>query len=105
MVNPCFAEQYQEYMLAARLTRMALTRALAELSDVPNIGARAAATTFASPASNRLKADMSSVGTSIGDAQTRIAELIAFLRTVEAKYERFFTEALAQRQRLENESR
>jgi hypothetical protein len=105
MVNPCFADRYQEYMLAARLTRMALVRTLTELSDVPNIDARASATTFTSPASERLKAEMSSVGASIGHAQARIAELIAFLRTVEAKYEGLFTQALAERQRLENESR
>lgn len=105
MVNPCFADRYEGYMLAARFTRMALARALTELSDAPNIDARAAATTFTSPASNRLKAEMSGVGAGLGDARARIAELIAFLRTVEAKYERLFVDALAERERLEKASR
>ena len=104
MVNPCFAERYQDYQLAARVAGIGLRRALAELQGTPNVGARAAATTFSSPASERLKADVTDVGRGIGDVQGRIEDLIAYLATVEAKYERLWLDALAERERLEKES-
>src|SRR5262249_23765965 len=99
--NPCFADKYLEYMQAAQLTRMALARVLGELRGVPDIGVRAAATTFASPASTRLKAEVTSIGTGIADAEARIVELIAYLATVQAKSRRLHLEAEAAREKLE----
>ena len=96
--NPCLADQYLAYWQAAQIARMGLARALQPLGDVPNVGVAAAATTFVSPASTRLKADVTEVGDRIRDAETRVAELIAYLRTVEAKYERLYLEAMDARE-------
>lgn len=100
MVNPCFADRYLAYQQATRLARMGLVRALAQVRGVPDVGAATAGTTFSSPASTRLKADVAGIGTGIRDAADRIAELIAFLKTIEAKYEGFYLAAEAERERL-----
>lgn len=104
MVNPCFADKYLAYLQATQLARMGLARVLAELRGVPDVGAGAASTTFSSPASTRLKADVAGIGDGIRDAEDRIAELIAFLKTVEAKYEGLYLAAEAEREKLARES-
>ncbi|GAA4463311.1 hypothetical protein [Phytohabitans houttuyneae] len=101
MINPCFADKYLAYAAAARMAQMALARARAKLDGLPDLGARAAATTFTSPASLRLKADVTDVGSGIGDARARLGELIAYLATVADKYERLGLEADAARKKLE----
>lgn len=105
MVNPCLADRYFAYLQATRLTRTALARVLAELGGVPNVGASTAGTTFSSPASNRLKTEIAGIGDGIRDAQDRIAELIAFLKTVEAKYEGLYLAAEKERERLAEQAK
>jgi len=100
MVNPCLADQYLDYKLAAQITRMGLARALAALQGVPDVPSAVAAATFSSPAGNRLRTDVTNLGDGVADAETRIAELIAYLRAIEAKYERLWLAAEAERERL-----
>jgi hypothetical protein len=104
MVNPCLADQYLDYWQFTRITRTSLARVLPALADIPDLGGLAAGTTFTSPASARLKSEVAGIGGGIRDAETRLAELITFLAALEAKYERLFLTASAERDRLAQEA-
>jgi hypothetical protein len=94
MFNPCLADEYAGYLAAARATAMALSRAIGQLEAVPDLGTAAAATTFDSPGTNRLKRDVTEIGTGLADATGRVNELIGYLNGLAAKYEAWHARAV-----------
>ncbi|MGH4018859.1 MAG: hypothetical protein ACRDT0_06375 [Pseudonocardiaceae bacterium] len=65
------------------------------LGGVASLGARAARTTFQSPAGNRLREELADIGSGLTDAEGRLRDLIAFLRMLVDKYDVEYRAALA----------
>ncbi|HEY8458666.1 MAG TPA: hypothetical protein VIL34_23965 [Actinopolymorphaceae bacterium] len=102
MASECLlrSDVYADYLLAIQTTTAQLGRAQSALSAVPDVGAAAAATTARSPGTNRLKQEITSIGSGVGDASSRIAELIAYLNGLASKYEALFQAAVAREKEL-----
>jgi hypothetical protein len=91
---------YADYMTAARMTAMQLSRARAALAAVPDLGAAAAGTTCRSPGTTRLKDKVTDIGVGVDDATGRIEELIGYLNGLAEKYEGLFQLASAREEML-----
>lgn len=97
MANQCplSSDVYFDYLHTARLVATELAKAQSVLSGQSGLGARAARTTFQSPAGNRLREELADIGGSLTDAEGRLGELIAFLRMLTDKYDVEYRAALA----------
>lgn len=107
MTNQCplSSDVYFDYLHAARLVATELAKAQASLGGLPSLGARAAQTTFQSPAGNRLREELADIGSSLTDAEGRLRELIAFLRMLTDKYDVEYRAALAHEAKMAEASK